>query len=102
DRQPEGQPVVSRGAEKDGPVNERALRPDVGEFAERARERADDEAGLDRDRERRAPAIVERPLALERGQDRGGTEPEGEGAELGERENGQLPPGARHPGGATR
>src|SRR5207253_1340805 len=75
-RHPERERAVGRHAEGDGPGHERARRRDVREVAERARERADDEPGLDRDREGRAPTVTERPFTLERGQDRRGAEPE--------------------------
>ena len=98
---PERDRRVGEDAERDRGRHEGARRPDVGQVAERAGERAGDEARLDGDGEAGPPAVAEPPLARQRGQDRGGAEPEAERQQLGERQDREAAPGGAH-AAATR
>ena len=89
---PEGERPVERGARHGAPEHEQAGRDDIGQVGERRAQRAEDESRLDGDGEPRAPAVAEMPLAREGGQDGGGAEPEGERAQLGQREEEERPP----------
>ena len=95
-RGPEGERRVGRHAQRDADGHDQARRENVREVGERAGERADDEAGLDGDRQAGAAAVAQGPLVLESRQDRGGAEPEREGEQLGEGEERELAPGPRH------
>src|SRR5882724_11567784 len=93
---PERERGVGRGADERAARHQVAGRPDVREIAERAGEGAGEKAQLHGDGETGAAAGPQRPLALERGEDGGGAEPEAEREQLRQRQRGELPPALGH------
>ena len=98
---PQRERSIDRRAAQRAPHHERPRRGDVGQVGQGREQGAGDEAGLHRDGQARAAAVAERPLARERGQDRGGAEPEREREQLREREQPEGPPASGVPGAAT-
>jgi hypothetical protein len=93
---PERDGGIGDRAERAARHHERTGRPHVGQIAERAGERTQDESELDGDGQRGGARITELPLAGQRGQHGRGAEPERKRQQLRDGEGEQrAPPGRK-------